>query len=470
MAKVIEVHTEADGSILYDVQYVLDRRKEKKVDAVFISIQEDIDTAISEESVGRRPRSTRHVTDEGAASFDKIPAELRAQLQRDGFDVEGKTSLASVRQATLIGTKRSSKENSRQAERDEARAQELDPTRFDRITKRTKIITTSRPNIKRKSSVDSMGSAVTPTSKRNKLSVGALKPDLPVSLPHWSVGVQCKKADDYYRKHIQAAFQKGVIFVCTSFLSENEEKSLKELCRHVKASTDVRITVSDAIQPSKTTICVLSAGIPSGCNLTAERRSMKAMQASVSGIPIVSPLWIAHCLEQKKFLIPEASMYVRTLPTKTAIDKPFSADFGVSFLAAAREYSELYSLSYSPFQNCSIYLLGFSSKDGASFTSLLRDAGADLITNKQSLLAKLKGLSTDGLKKIVVLCAANVSITDALEREIVNHSDMVAVVNASWLVDSISCGVALNPTAASYEPQGGKAKELWKITRNTVIS
>jgi len=46
----------------------------------------------------------------------------------------------------------------------------------------------------------------------------------------------------------------------------------------------------------------------------------------------------------------------------------------------------------------------------------------------------------------------------------------VAVVSSSWLVDSISCGVALNPGAASYEPEGAKPKELWKITNKVVIT
>ena len=476
MAKVIQVHTESDGSILYDVQYVLDRRKEKRVDAVFVSFQSELDAATRDQSVVgyRRPRSTRHANSGSNERVEKdkaeLPAELRAQLKREGFDVEGKTSMAAFWNAAVQG---SSKENSRQAPNEELHRQlDVDP-RLDRVSQKTKLNTATTASRKRKSSVASIGTAATMASKRNKLSVGAFKPDLPASLPSWSVGMQCKKADDYYRRQINAAIEKGIVYVCTSFLSDVEEKALKELCRHVKTLTHLRITVSEAIQPGKTTICVLPAGTPAGCNLTAERRSMKAMQASVLGIPIVSPLWIAFCLEQRKFVIPEASMYVRTLPTKTGIAKPFSADFGVSFLAAAKDYSESFSSRYSPFRSCAIYLLGFSSKNGTNFGSLLREAGAELITNKQSALAKLKAISCPedhGSKKIVVLCEANASITDALEREIAKHSDRVAVVNTSWLVDSISCGVAVNPSAVGYEPQGAKAKALWNMTRNTVLS
>ena len=267
-----------------------------------------------------------------------------------------------------------------------------------------------------------------------------------------------------------------MIYVCTSFLSELEEKALKELSLQVKTSSNtVRITVSESIQPKKTTLCILPAGIPNGLNLTAERRSMKAMQASVLGIPIVSPLWISFCLERKKVVVPQADMYVRSLPTsKTVIAQPFSADFGVAFLAAARDYSSNYNSAYSPFRNCAVYLCGFGSKQGMNFSELLRESGGEVITNKQSALAKIKALhganDESSKKKIVIMCDSNVSITEALDREVRDHRDRVAVVNSSWLVDSVSCGVALNPSAAAYEPQGSaKAKELWKLTNGVVL-
>ena len=85
MAKVIQVHTEADGSILYDVQYVLDRRKEKRVDAVFVAFQSELDAATRDQSMSRRPRSTRQANISNSkerVEEAELPAELRAIAER----------------------------------------------------------------------------------------------------------------------------------------------------------------------------------------------------------------------------------------------------------------------------------------------------------------------------------------------------------------------------------------------------
>ena len=87
VAKVIQVHTESDGSILYDVQYVLDRRKEKRVDAVFVSFQSELDAATRDQSVVgyRRPRSTRHANSGSNERVEKDKAMF------GGRELSGKT-------------------------------------------------------------------------------------------------------------------------------------------------------------------------------------------------------------------------------------------------------------------------------------------------------------------------------------------------------------------------------------------
>lgn len=194
---------------------------------------------------------------------------------------------------------------------------------------------------------------------------------------------------------------------------------------------------------------------------------MKAMQACLNGIPIVSPSWIDLCLLKEKIVLPDANMYVRTLPTKTTIANSASSEFGVAFLAAAADFSKDYSSTYAPMRNLNVYLVGFSCSNETSFGSLLRQAGAnEVIVNKQTALSKVKDLrNADDAAKLVIMCNdTNVSITDALEREVRNHHTKVIVVNSQWLVDSISCGVALNP-AEPYRPQSAKAKELWELTK-----
>lgn len=437
------------------------------MDAIFISLQEEIDFATKDDTIcSSRPRSTRrskevsHQADANAV----IPTELRIQLRREGFDVDGTNS---KKEKTL---KESYKENSKPLR--VARQQDRNQSeRQVRIARKTKAIIDEKSR-KRKSSsgvasVVSQVSTISTANKRKK-SPSATKPDLPASLPNWSGGVQCKKADDYYRRHINAAISKRVIYVCSSFLSEHDENLLKELCRQVKIHASTHITVSNSIHTKKTTLCIVPAGIPSGCNLTAERRSMKAMQASLSGIPIVSPSWISVCLQHNKIVIPDANMYVRTLPTKTTIPGPDSADFGVAFLAVAREYSSNFNSMYAPLKHCSVYLFGFSSTKGTNFSLLLREAGAHIVASKQGALAKLRSLQDDNNNQIlVIICEEKVTFLEAFEREIRNHLGKVIVVNSDWLVDSISCGVALNPLA-SYAPHG-KAKVLWELTKDVVL-
>lgn len=197
---------------------------------------------------------------------------------------------------------------------------------------------------------------------------------------------------------------------------------------------------------------------------------MKAMQALLAGIPLVSPSWILRCLEQKKVVVPESSMYIRTLPTKIANSDSYK--FGVAFLAAAVDYSSDFSSIYAPLRNVNVYLNGFSCQNESSFGALLRQAGADeVIVSKHTALSKLKALSNNckpksSSTKMVILCNdSNVKISESLELQVRKQRSKVIVVNAQWMFDSVSCGVALDP-AAPYTPKDPKAKELWELTQS----
>jgi hypothetical protein len=202
---------------------------------------------------------------------------------------------------------------------------------------------------------------------------------------------------------------------------------------------------------------------------------MKAMQASLHGIPIVAPTWITACLEKKAVAVPDSNLYVRTLPSKTGAP----SNFGVAYLAAAMGHIKAHrnnstnSIAYNPFQNVIVYLCGFSNKNVTAFAQLLREAGArQVIFQKQVALAKLKGLSNDHVEdepdkscRFVILCNdANVSFSGPMEREIKIRSDRVLVVNVNWLFDSVSCGCALG--SGPYKPHGGKAQDLWALSKS----
>lgn len=127
-------------------------------------------------------------------------------------------------------------------------------------------------------------------------------------------------------------------------------------------------------------------------NVVAKRRSMKAMQACLEGIPMVSIEWIEACRRADAVVIPEPSMYVRSLPTKS--NSSSNADFGAAKLAAARHFADGDSERYIPFRNKLIYLCGFSCKNESIFSALAREAGAkEVITKPLTALAKLKAIN-----------------------------------------------------------------------------
>ena len=225
-----------------------DRRKEKKVDATFVSLQQEIDSATKEEP--DTARSSRTSNRRSPREQDEgIPPELRAQLLAEGYDVDG---AATAKALARIGetAAANSKENSKpQATGNLARNKvNRSPTsRKERIAQKIKA---SQDSKKRKpisaaaASTSVESAAITATadaappdgSRKRRKSVATSaaaakdeKPELPISLPKWTDGVKCKKADDFYRRRINAAMAKGVVYLSTSFLSETQEKSLKEL-------------------------------------------------------------------------------------------------------------------------------------------------------------------------------------------------------------------------------------------------
>ena len=221
----------------------------------------------------------------------------------------------------------------------------------------------------------------------------------------------------------------------------------------------VRLFISDSIQDGKTALCIVPATVAPRSvshNTFAARRTMKTMQASLLGIPLVSSTWINDCLEKKTVLPPESTMFIRSLPTKRTDAK---AHYGVAFLAASgRE-------AHAVFPGVSVYLCGFSQKNATVFRGLLHDAGVeDVIVSKQTAIARVRSLQAP--TTLVLLCDTNASdsISEALDEAVRKQHENIAVVNSPWLVDSVSCGFALDPS--EYPPKKGKAKALWALTKS----
>jgi hypothetical protein len=194
-----------------------------------------------------------------------------------------------------------------------------------------------------------------------------------------------------------------------------------------------------------------------GSNLTAGMRTLKAMQATTAGVPLVSPAWITSFGDSNRFVLPDRSMFIRTLPSKTTREDQIM-DFGVAAITATIRSSIVQGASnhFKILTDVSVYLCGRFEN---TITKLLREAGAEVLTASKTI-AKL---STDGDPKVVLLCSDNdCKIPDSLESKIKIHKSQVQVVNVDWLFDSISCGSVLQ--AGAYKPNVKQAKELWAIT------
>jgi hypothetical protein len=185
--------------------------------------------------------------------------------------------------------------------------------------------------------------------------------------------------------------------------------------------------------------------------LVAAKRTLIVMQAALAGVPLVSPAWVTSCGKSNQFVLPDSSMYVRTLPTKTT-RKSLIMDFGVSAIAATIRSSRLQvaTFQFKVLNNVSVYLCG---RFETTITTLLGEAGAKVLTASKTV-AKL---SAGGDPKVVLLCSDNdCKIPERVESQVKIHKSQVHVVNTDWLFDSISCGSVL--TAGAYEPKGKKDK------------
>ena len=271
--------------------------------------------------------------------------------------------------------------------------------------------------------------------------------------------------------------------------------------------------ITETIQPKRTTICLLPtsgsslSSTATECNnVTADRRSMKAMLACIDGIPIVSTSWIGQCLQRKNVVVPEKHMFVRTLPTKTSIGS--ISEFGVAYQAARTGHAQRRP-SLLPLRRVKIaYMVGFdqTSQDATNFCSLLRRAGVnDVVLNPSMASSRLKefvaqaetsidvSTKSEFLEYYAIICNDGAKssnpkafFSDVFVREIQDFASpatkpslfnrRLIVVNLQWLFDSVTCGVLLPADTKSttngnmnalycYKPNNQRASELWQLTK-----
>jgi hypothetical protein len=168
VATVLKAHINEEGLVSYDVQYVLDRRKEKQVDSTFVAIQEDFmnDSTLSNGSRRRSPRTKQERPSPQGPSSEQSKAANNTKKSPGRLDT------------------RKSSEKRKSSDNQDASKRQKSP-RF----------------------------VVAAVQDVNKMTAEEL----------------CKLADEFYRQRIRAAFDKGVVYVCGSGLGDADEKALKDL-------------------------------------------------------------------------------------------------------------------------------------------------------------------------------------------------------------------------------------------------
>ena len=200
-------------------------------------------------------------------------------------------------------------------------------------------------------------------------------------------------------------------------------------------------------------------------------RTMKVMQATLAGIPILCPLWVNTCLSKGEIVAPSGNMSIRTLPRKqNSNDVECDDRFGVAKHAAAFHKGMRTNTLLSGVE---VLICGFSTgpmkKD---ITSLLQAAGATIINSQGDAYRCLSDLTSSEVEKtFVFLCDdtptnSSCGISEKLHALVKNIQDdseeaNIIAVHFSWLFDCISCATVM--PAKSYEPIAPLPKAMWRL-------
>mmetsp|Transcript_29255 Transcript_29255/g.44248 ORF Transcript_29255/g.44248 Transcript_29255/m.44248 type:complete len:196 (+) Transcript_29255:2434-3021(+) len=178
--------------------------------------------------------------------------------------------------------------------------------------------------------------------------------------------------------------------------------------------------------------------IPSSASGEAKNRTLKAMRASLAGVPLVDSSWIEYCLEKKALVEPTTDMYIRSLPARTP---NLDVKFGVALLAAkCKENSEL------PMLGKNVHFMERNKDAKKDVQLLLREAGATHLPSWEAIIRLLKKK-----EHVTLLLGKSTKLPAAKQKEIEkvtsgapgDSNAIISILTTNWLFDSISCGEVL---------------------------
>ena len=411
VAKVTGYNLQEGRIPTYHVQYVLDHRKERNVDAIFVQPQR----IHPPKRPSRQPTLfTTTTSSVNTTATAILPPSLVKKLKQEGFDTEGIVDPA-------VFQKTSKKKRVRIQEDDDA-----------------------GPSVARKRPRTSLLQRVTNTVRMRLPHSTSAKKVAPL------IEFKTTDAEAFALQRYQQLWKslKGSITVLASGLPDGYQTKLLQLVKRSR-KWPIRVNLAKTFS-TKTSICVT---MTEANGKVAKSRTLKSMQACLAGIPLVSTSWIDECIKTGSVQEPQAFL-IQTLRSETSTGKADILSNGILYLAACLHSQPSFQL-----------LKNYSVLIGGGFTprqleldvlSLLRQAGAKILT-PASLKAKSK--SSD---PIVLICGDNAgSLPESSMRVLSQHKNLV-VGTHHWWFDSLSAGKLLS--TEDYEPNDTRAKAIWELT------
>jgi len=285
-----------------------------------------------------------------------------------------------------------------------------------------------------------------------------------------TMSATCRDADALYEKRFMDAMESGVISLVVSGVEPKNMDCVNTLCS-MKISNGIKVKQKNIVD-RKTTICVM----PTAPNdkQEASARTLKALECSLLGIPIVSLKWVKDCVNIGGIGIPK--MFIRTLPSITgALSMKEHARYGVARLAAM--WNKKPKNPELLFQNTCVFLCGvYSNEKKKSIIKLLEQGCANLISTSRDASMELKAvvkssqkkISPSAPKKFVLLFGdQGKAIPKSLHKVVkealgVIKSRTIYVVDSNWVSLSIACAKILAP--GDFQPKDGE--DLWHLSKD----
>jgi hypothetical protein len=207
----------------------------------------------------------------------------------------------------------------------------------------------------------------------------------------------------------------------------------------------------------------------------AKVRTLKAMRASLAGIPIVTPEWVTDCCAKEEIKAPDSSMFIHSLPTKT--NDLEDSLYGTALLASRMQQVESGAISRDsvimPLTNVIVHMCGaFARPPKSDVQLLIRESGGTVQPSLVSTIKLIQSASFQrGDKKVVFLCddstddticGISIAQVDEIKSAIDTLPGRIQVVHAHWLFDVVTCGKEIS--GILFAPKSPRCKLLWSTS------